>query len=174
MSIFNGRSICLAIFVGTAFLAAQGCSSAAGPGWRLTSGASVATLAGPKGSALILVLDPQQCFTCTSDVAEWMDVRYRNPEHVHLVLSRSPDRPEWIRLKEARIPFEGILRNAPTIAPPLGLVFRNGSLEGIVAERDLRRLLSEATADSTAVTRPHALTGISVRAVQPGLQRSSQ
>ena len=109
-----------------------------------------------RGVSVLLVYSPDECFTCSSDLAHWMELRRRSVAAVAVILTRSPDSLESRMLKRMRIPVAGVLRSANgghRTRNPGAYVFNNGRLVTRVVGASLdERLKALAAAESAAAS----------------------
>ena len=91
--------------------------------WRLEEGGTLGSIYAASDTGVVLLLDPSQCFSCTSLLSQWLGWRAENPDRFSLVLSRSPQ--EWERPRLAPIPVFGTLSVSPLTLRelPVELVF---------------------------------------------------
>ena len=82
---------------------------------ELTSGAAINALAIGHDTAIALVYDPSECFTCSGTLADWIEVARTRPVKVLLILTREPLSAEARMLSSYRVPIAGVL------APSWGL-----------------------------------------------------
>lgn len=122
----------------------------------LEDGGDVREAIAGKGVSVLLVYSPDACFTCSSDLVHWMELRRRSIAAVAVVLTRSPDSLESRMLKRMRIPVAGILRSANgehRTRNQGAYVFNNGRLVMRVEGTSLdERLKALAAAESTATS----------------------
>lgn len=108
------------------------------------------------GVSVILIYPPSECFTCSSDLAHWMELRRRAVATVAVVLSRSPDSSERRMLKRLRIPVAGVLRSPRGGKWTRGsgaYVFNNGTLVmEVLGARPGERAMALAAAESLATS----------------------
>lgn len=97
--------------------------------WALREGGTLGSIYREHNSGVVLVLDPSQCFSCTSLLAQWLEWRAAHPESFRLVLSRVP--MDWERVRLAPLPVSGTLSDSPEPEPdqlPVELVFSGNEL----------------------------------------------
>lgn len=132
-----------------------GCDRAERPPleWRLRGGGTLGELVAEDDPAVVLVMDPSQCISCTNLLAVWLDWRQKNPAAFDLVLSRQPE--SWERFRLAPLPVSGILAESLDIADlPSELVisddqvvYRSPSLQGVSVSPLLSELRDKSLGD---------------------------
>ena len=94
--------------------------------WIMVGGETLGELVHDTDLAVVLVMDPAQCFSCANLLAVWLDWRREHPGEFDLVLSRQPK--PWERLRLAPLPISGFL-SQPALdmsSTPMELVFSGG------------------------------------------------
>lgn len=118
--------ICLFLFAVGMFAACDGGPESPAD-WVVEGGETLAQASARSGPVVAFVLDPSQCFSCTSLLSQWLDWRATNPDQFMLVLSRPPQR--WERLRLAPLPVSATLSTpVESRLLPVELVFSDGSL----------------------------------------------
>lgn len=115
---------------------------------ELTSGAAIRTLTVGYDTAIALVYDPSECFTCTGTLADWIEVEHTRPVKIFLVLTREPRSAEARMLSSFRVPIAGVLASSwPSRMPTsMEILFVNGQfIASAVAQEtsksDIQRLM---------------------------------
>ena len=94
--------------------------------WALRGGGTLGSIY-QEHSGVVLVLDPSQCFSCTSLLAQWLDWRAAHPERFRLVLSRVPK--NWEKVRLAPLPVSDTLSVSPELELlPVEFVFSGKEL----------------------------------------------
>ena len=95
--------------------------------WILAEGGTLGSIYDPNDNGVVLLLAPDQCFSCTNLLTQWLEWRATNPDRFHLVLSRAP--LHWEKARLAPLPISGTLRDLldPTQLP-VELVFSGSEL----------------------------------------------
>jgi hypothetical protein len=87
-----------------------GCMGASDVGsWALADGTLLRELVPGRDTAVLLLADPGECFTCGAAVGEWATLRAAGEVRLHLVLTREPTTIERKQLAAFRLPVTGIL-----------------------------------------------------------------
>jgi hypothetical protein len=94
--------------------------------FRLTDGEPIRALVHPADTAVVLLYDPGDCFTCASPVAAWLAVRRQRPGLVHLLFVRRPTQAEQHQLTLYRVVPDGNLKQARRVSTPMELLVVNG------------------------------------------------
>lgn len=95
--------------------------------WLVEGGETLVQASTRSGPMVVFVLDPSQCFSCTSLLSQWLDWRAANPDQFMLVLSRPPQR--WERLRLAPLPVSATLSTpVESRLLPVELIFSDGAL----------------------------------------------
>ena len=95
--------------------------------WVVEGGETLAQASTRSRPVVVFVLDPSQCFSCTSLLSQWLDWRAAHPDQFMLVLSRSPQ--QWERLRLAPLPVAATLSTpVESRLLPVELIFSDGSL----------------------------------------------
>lgn len=131
--------------------------------WELRDGRTLGQLVADADPAVVLLMDPAQCFSCTNLLAVWLDWRHQNPKSFALVLSRNPEPWELQRL--APLPVSGVLER-PLLdigALPMELVFsgggevyRSASLRGVSVSPLLNELRETPLVQAISALSPRA------------------
>jgi hypothetical protein len=118
-------------------LLAAGCHSDSDPlAWRMTSGFTVEDLV-TQTPAVVLVLNPSDCFTCYGPLASWEELahRPRNPVPVFLVLTAPATPAEQEQFMRIRVKIAGVLANPSkvrrVVALPAEILVTAGAIIGI-------------------------------------------
>lgn len=76
-----------------------GCMSASDVAdWSLTDGTLLRELVPGPDTAVVLLADPAECFTCSAAVGEWATRRAAGKVPLYLGLTREPTAPERTQL----------------------------------------------------------------------------
>ena len=116
------------------------------------SGHTLWDFVSPQDTSVLIVIDPEECFTCYTNLSIWRDWGKQNPDRFALILTREPRTVEKRGMVRLRIDASAIMKRAPGWAGP-------GVLE-IIATRD-SVLMTERV-------RPGRLTSAVQRAVGLG------
>jgi hypothetical protein len=100
--------------------------------WILDDGTPIVALDPSERSYVVLVMDPGECFTCSSTLSEWLEWRRIHPSQFHLVFTRRPSGTEQRRLMSVRLPLRGFLAAPPGGGTPTELLVADG---GVVYSR---------------------------------------
>jgi hypothetical protein len=95
---------------------------------RLTDGQVIRALVRPADTAVVLLYDPGDCFTCASPVAAWLDVRRQRAGLVYLLFTRGPTPAEQHQLTLYRVVPDGQLKRTPDVSTPVELLVVGGSV----------------------------------------------
>ena len=150
---FSATYVLGAMIMAIGFLG--GCDQAERPPleWRMRGGGTLEELVAHDDPAVVLVMEPSQCISCTNLLAVWLDWRQENPAAFDLVLSRQPE--SWERFRLAPLPVSGILAESLDIADlPTELVisdgqvvYRSPSLQGVSVSPLMSELRDKSLGD---------------------------
>jgi hypothetical protein len=90
--------------------------------WTLADRRAVTGLSPGRDAYVVLVMDPQDVFTCAGTLTEWLEWRRQAPERFRLVFARAPSAAERRRLSAVRLPLEGTLATAPSDSTPIEML----------------------------------------------------
>lgn len=90
--------------------------------WTTESGWALRDIVGSEDPVVVLVVDPGQCFTCYSVLAEWFDWRDGHPDEFLLLFSRRPTSTERRSLQRLRLREAGSLSSRVTIDAAIELL----------------------------------------------------
>lgn len=129
---------------------------------------ALASLVPSSAPRLLLLVSPDDCFTCYTPVARWVDWGRRHPEEFRLVFARPPSEVEARGLTRLRLlPEAGtILRETPDVDTPVELVFFEGRLHYMsVISRDQKssKLMETVGRSSISSKRPEVVRLASLR-----------
>lgn len=94
------------VLISAALMMCQGCRDVAGAALR--NGTAVRELVG-RDTAIVLVFDPNTCFTCEGNMYMWLGWAQQNPGRFALVLTKEPTESERRQLALLHIPLAGVL-----------------------------------------------------------------
>lgn len=82
----------------------------------LAEGGSVKTKIRATRSAVLLIYDPEACFTCDGVLARWTSYSRTTGEPLYLVLTQHPLEAQRLQLMAYRVEILGVLRHTPETA----------------------------------------------------------
>lgn len=128
------------------FIILASCTAGAPPfdTLRLSSGAPLTTLASSEATAVLLIIDPADCLSCSSVLPAWLEWRRQNPDRFHLILSRAPTPAEERMINIMRIPVDD------SLAASTGARFQRLPIEVIVSSDEVLYADSLLTGRSTS------------------------
>lgn len=122
----------------------------------LAEGGSVNTKIRATRSAVLLVYDPEACFTCDGVLARWSSYSRTAGEPLYLVLTQHPLEAQRLQLMAYRVEILGVLRHTPETARAEAYLLRgDGGLEvanSALGISDQTTLLDSLAADAGQLT----------------------
>lgn len=97
---------------------------------KVSSGATIAELAGSAAATVFLIYHPADCISCGGPIGEWIDAGVRRPDlNVVLLLSTKPQPLELRRLRAAGLGIPEWIPDWPPAAPtPRAYLLRDGEI----------------------------------------------
>ncbi len=95
--------------------------------WGIVGGGKLGSIYAENDTGVVLLLDPAQCFSCTSLLGQWLDWETEHPTRFHLLLSRTP--LSWENTRLAPLPVRDVLAmDVEARILPIELVFSGSKL----------------------------------------------
>lgn len=96
--------------------------------WRLEGGGRLGDLIPASRPVVVLIVDPGQCFSCYSLLAEWFAWRDDHLDQFLFLYSRHPTDVESRTLRRIRVPVAGTLTTKLAISAALEVLVANDSV----------------------------------------------
>jgi hypothetical protein len=111
----------------------------------------VVSLVSTSGPTVLVVTDPDDCFSCSGLLNQWLTVGARHGWNVQLLLSRPPNEHEELQLRFHRLRFAGIVKGLRRTGSSAAFFFQHGALVDSAFTPEMQRLMIQHWAASPAV-----------------------